>query len=185
MRATAPALQAMTSRTRVRRPEGGAPCAVRVQRATRAGRAPAAARLALWARAAGAPAGCTLTVRLVGYPESRRLNEGFRGKSGPTNVLAFPAPRGPDGSEAELGDLVICLPLVLREAREQRKKPVDHLAHLVVHGTLHLLGHDHDREAKARKMEKTEASILRDLGISDPYRHQEAGAARPRSRRTP
>ena len=158
--------------------------AVRVQRATRAARAPSAARLALWARAAGAQAGRTLTVRLVGYPESRRLNESFRGKSGATNVLAFPAGKPLPGVEAELGDLVICLPLVLREARQQGKKPLDHLAHLVVHGTLHLLGHDHDQAAKARKMENAEVRILRGLGIGDPYRQREPAPARPRSRRT-
>ncbi len=82
-----------------------------------------------------------VTVRLVGWPESRRLNERFRGRDGPTNVLAFPAGRAPAGPAA-LGDLVICLPLVHREAREQGKRSLQHLAHLVVHGTLHLLGHD-------------------------------------------
>jgi probable rRNA maturation factor len=171
----------MPRKIRAKRPEGGAPAPVRVQRATRAGRAPSVARLALWAHAAGARAGRTLTVRLVGYPESRRLNAGFRGKVGATNVLAFPAGPAPAGAEAELGDLVICLPLVLREAREQGKKPLDHLAHLVVHGTLHLLGHDHDQEAKARKMENAEVRILRGLGIDNPYRCRERSPGRPRS----
>ena len=143
---------------------------VRVQLATRAGRPPSAARLAGW----------------VGYPESRRLNQGFRGKSGPTNVLAFsagPAPAG--GAEVEIGALVICLPLVYREAREQGKKPLDHLAHLVVHGMLHLLGHDHDQEAEARRMEHAEVRILRRLGIGNPYRGRaQVRAPAPRRRKT-
>ena len=70
----------------------------------------------------------------------------------------------------ELGDLVICLPVVLKEAAEQGKPPLAHLAHLVVHGTLHLLGHDHDEPAAARRMEGREVRILRGLGFPDPYR---------------
>jgi probable rRNA maturation factor len=110
-----------------------------------------------------------VTVRLVGWPESRRLNENFRGKAGATNVLAFPATAMSAAGTAELGDLVICLPLVYREAREQRKRPLQHLAHLVIHGTLHLLGHDHTRGPRARKMETAEVRILRRLGFPDPY----------------
>jgi probable rRNA maturation factor len=105
-------------------------------------------------------------LRLVGLAESRRLNENFRGKPGATNVLAFPAA----AAGAELGDLVICLPLLYREAREQRKKPLQHLAHLVVHGTLHLVGHDHHRGPQARKMEHAEVRILRRFGFPNPYR---------------
>lgn len=113
-----------------------------------------------------------VTVRLVGWRESRRLNENFRSREGATNVLAFQAPGGtvPTAAEAELGDLAICLPLVYREAAEQGKRPVAHLAHLVVHGVLHLLGHDHDKSASARHMEQMEKKIMRRLGFGDPYR---------------
>jgi probable rRNA maturation factor len=143
---------------------------------------PRGADLPAWvAAAAGARRRGAVTVRLVGMAEGRRLNENFRGKRGPTNVLAFPA--GPGAAHAELGDLVICLPVVQREAREQGKKPLHHLAHLVIHGTLHLLGHDHDRDAAARKMEAAEVRILGRLGFPDPYRPLIAAANRPRARR--
>jgi probable rRNA maturation factor len=121
-----------------------------------------------------------VTVRLVGWPEGRRLNESFRGRSGATNVLAFPAAHAT--TREELGDLVICLPLVYREAREQNKRVLHHLAHLVVHGTLHLLGNDHDHEASARKMETAEVRILRRLGFPDPYRQVTTTRTRPGAR---
>jgi probable rRNA maturation factor len=133
------------------------------------------------AAAAGARRRGAVTVRLVGTAEGRRLNEAFRGRRGPTNVLAFPAAGA--AVPSELGDLVICLPVVHREAREQRKTVRQHLAHLVVHGTLHLLGHDHDHDAAARKMETAEARILGRLGFPDPYRPVNAAATRPRTRK--
>lgn len=151
-----------------------------MQRATRAAPVPRGADLPAWIAAAGVRGRGAVTVRLVGWPESRRLNESFRGKVGPTNVLAFPA--APTLAATELGDLVICLPLVHREAREQGKKALHHLAHLVVHGTLHLLGHDHDHEASARKMETVEARVLRRLGFPDPYRPMTATRIRPGAR---
>lgn len=107
----------------------------------------------------------------MGDGEGTELNATWRHKPGPTNVLAFPGPAGlPPGVPREFGDLVICLPVVLREATEQRKAPVDHLAHLVVHGTLHLLGHTHEGEADAGVMEALETRVLAGLGIADPYR---------------
>lgn len=116
------------------------------------------------------PAGGALSLRLVGLEEGAELNSTWRHKPGPTNVLAFPGPDGlPAGMPREYGDLVICLPVVLREAAEQGKAPVDHLAHLVVHGTLHLLGHTHDAEADAARMEALETRVLAGLGIPDPY----------------
>ena len=154
---------------------------VRVQVATRAAKLPAAAELDRWVMAAGAGGRGAVTVRLVGWRESRRLNENFCGRAQSTNVLSFPAADGLPGPETELGDLVICLPLVFREARVQGKEPLHHLAHLVVHGTLHLLGHDHERAAGARRMETRERRILRRLGIPDPYR--EDPGARTRGRR--
>jgi probable rRNA maturation factor len=98
-----------------------------------------------------------VSLRLVGLEEGASLNATWRQKQGATNVLAFPGPRPgvapPAGMSLEYGDLVICLPVVLREAAEQGKAPGRHLAHLVVHGTLHLLGHTHDDEADAARME--------------------------------
>lgn len=155
---------------------------MQVQLATRAAVVPRGAQLARWVEAAGAGGRGTVTIRLVGWPEGRRLNEQFRGKTGATNVLAFPAQGHGARAAGELGDLVICLPLVHREAREQGKTPLQHLAHLVVHGTLHLLGYVHDRAPEARKMEAREAGILRRLGFPNPYRAG-PGTARPRRRR--
>lgn len=155
---------------------------VLIQVATRAAKLPAAADLARWVAAAGARGQGAVTVRLVGWRESRRLNENFRGMARSTNVLAFPAAERLPKPEAELGDLVICLPLVFREARAQGKKPLHHLAHLVVHGTLHLLGHDHKRAAGSRRMENTEKRILRRLGIPDPYRDIQRSRTQDRRR---
>ena len=116
-------------------------------------------------------AGSALSLRLVGMEEGAELNSTWRHKAGPTNVLAFPGPAEglPPGVPREFGDLVICLPVVLREAAEQGKPTVSHLAHLVVHGTLHLLGYTHDEEADAARMEALETRVLAGLGIPDPY----------------
>jgi len=142
---------------------------------------PAGADFPAWIRAAlqGAAgdggtdgmAGGALSLRLVGLAEGAELNSTWRHKAGPTNVLAFPGPSEalPPGVPPEFGDLVICLPVVLREAAEQGKPPVSHLAHLVVHGTLHLLGYTHEGEADAARMEGLEARVLAGLGIPDPY----------------
>jgi probable rRNA maturation factor len=135
--------------------------------------APSRGELARWAGAAlGRKArGCEIAVAMVGAPESRRLNARFRGHDRPTNVLSFPAPPRRVGTGARaLGDLVIC-PRVLRaEALEQAKPLRAHWAHLVVHGTLHLAGYDHEREADARRMERREIAVLRGLGFANPYR---------------
>lgn len=121
-----------------------------------------------WVGAAGAAGRGIVTIRVVDRDEGQQLNQRFRGGEGATNVLAFPA----DARlcEAELGDLVICLPVVLEEAANQEKTLLAHLAHLVVHGTLHLLGHDHELPAAAREMEAMEVEILGGLGFADPYR---------------
>ena len=114
-----------------------------------------------------------LAIRIVGTREGRALNRHYRGKDYATNVLSFPAelPEGlPDGVKLPLlGDLVICAPVVAREAKEQKKSVTDHYAHLTVHGALHLLGWDHENEADAICMEQLEREILSSLGIEDPY----------------
>ena len=132
---------------------------------------PAAASFRRWAGAAlaGRRAQAELVVRIVGRDEGAALNQRYRGKTGPTNVLSFPF-EPPAGVELPwLGDLVVCAPVVAEEARAQGKAEAAHWAHLVVHGILHLLGHDHRTEAEARAMEQTEVEVLRRLGIDDPY----------------
>lgn len=110
-----------------------------------------------------------LTVRIVDEPEGRALNARWRGRDHATNVLSFPAELPAGVPLALLGDLVVCAPVVAREAAEQGKAEADHWAHLVVHGTLHLLGFDHETEAEATVMERLERALLAGLGIGDPY----------------
>ncbi|MEE5091904.1 rRNA maturation RNase YbeY [Xanthomonas euvesicatoria] len=114
-----------------------------------------------------------LAVRVVDAKEGCSLNHHYRGKDYATNVLSFPAelPEGlPKGIKMPLlGDLVICAPVVAREAAEQGKSLAAHYAHLTVHGTLHLLGWDHEDDKEAEAMEQLEREILADLGIDDPY----------------
>ena len=110
-----------------------------------------------------------LAIRLVDEAESQALNRDYRGKDAPTNVLSFPAEL-PDGIDLPLlGDLVICAPVVAREAREQDKLWLAHWAHLTVHGVLHLLGFDHKTVTEAEVMENEERRILAQLGYADPY----------------
>jgi probable rRNA maturation factor len=114
-----------------------------------------------------------ISVRLVNEDESRKLNHRFRHQDQATNVLSFPfSPLDglPEETVKSLGDLVICAPVVVREARQQDKALLDHWAHMVVHGTLHMLGYDHQDDTQAAAMEALETSILRDFGIEDPYR---------------
>ena len=106
-----------------------------------------------------------VTLRLVGRKEGRALNREFRGRDYATNVLAFPYP----GVEPRCGDIVLCAPVIAKEAREQRKTLDAHFAHLVVHGMLHLQGHDHDNARAARAMETLEAEIVMKLGYAHPY----------------
>jgi probable rRNA maturation factor len=117
-----------------------------------------------------------LAIRIVDAREGRALNRHYRGKDYATNVLSFPADAAegvklPKGVKMPLlGDLVICAPVVAREAKEQGKAVNDHYAHLTVHGVLHLLGWDHEDEREAECMERLEREILAGLGIADPYR---------------
>lgn len=147
---------------------------------------PSVAELSRWANAAFAQAGGSftrapqMTLRIVDEPEITELNTTYRHKAMPTNVLSFPfeAPPGipPEALEPELGDVVICAPVVAREAQAQDKTPASHWAHMVIHGTLHLLGYDHMNDAEAEEMEALETHILAQLGYPDPYPDE-----RPRS----
>ncbi|WP_299236136.1 rRNA maturation RNase YbeY [uncultured Halomonas sp.] len=111
-----------------------------------------------------------LSVRLVDTAESQTLNRDYRGRDKPTNVLSFPFENPPVVTLPLLGDLVVCHPVVVAEAAEQDKALGDHYAHMVVHGTLHLLGYDHLEDDEAEAMEALEREILAELGITDPYR---------------
>ncbi|HRO63945.1 rRNA maturation RNase YbeY [Thermomonas sp.] len=137
---------------------------------------PAATSFRKWVAAAlnGRIREADLAIRLVGAREGRALNRHYRGKDYATNVLSFPAelPEGlPKGVTLPLlGDLVLCAPVVAREAKEQGKPLAAHYAHLVVHGCLHLLGWDHEDPREAEAMEQLEREILAGLGLPDPYR---------------
>ena len=114
-----------------------------------------------------------VSVRVVDEVESRELNHRYRQQNKATNVLSFPFERLeglPDQAVRPLGDLVICAPVVAHEASEQDKEVLDHWAHMVIHGTLHLLGYDHADDAQAATMEMLEKTILQGLGIENPYR---------------
>ena len=110
-----------------------------------------------------------ISVRLVDTPEMTALNETYRGKSGPTNVLAFPADIPPELEQPLLGDIVICAPVVQAEARSQGKSADAHWAHMAVHGSLHLLGFDHEDDNQAAVMEALESRILQKLNFDCPY----------------
>jgi probable rRNA maturation factor len=140
------------------------------------GWSPPRRELARWASAALGPraAGRELGVCVVGASESARLNARYRGRDRATNVLSFAAPLLPRtaqrGIAGPLGELVICPRILREEARAQEKPLRAHWAHLVVHGTLHLAGYDHQRAVDARRMERREIGVLRRLGFANPYR---------------
>ncbi len=123
--------------------------------------APSAALLRRFALAASS-ARTTIALRIVGAPEAKALNKKYRAKNYATNVLSFPYGGG-------CGDIVLCHPVIAREARAQGKTLRAHYAHLVVHGVLHLRGYDHRRRSDAARMERAEIRILRRLGVADPY----------------
>ncbi len=137
---------------------------IHIQRAVPATGIPSPASLRTWAEAARGRTRGEITLRIVDAAEGRTLNRDWRGRDYATNVLSFPM-QEPD----YLGDIVICAEVVAREAGEQHKAPRAHWAHLVVHGVLHLKGHDHIADAEAEKMEGLERKLLYRLGFSDPY----------------
>jgi probable rRNA maturation factor len=145
-----------------------------VQYGARARGLPAPAELRRWARAAlehnvrATERDARITVRIVGSAEGRALNRNFRGRNYPTNVLSFKLCDRP----ALEGDLALCAPVIAREARAQGKRLAAHYAHLVVHGVLHLQGHDHENRRAARRMERRESRIVMGLGFPDPYGDQ-------------
>ena len=180
------------------RPKRSTALDVTVQFGTRRAGVPHASSLANWANVAFRAAQKSrrsqipLTIRIVGAAESRVLNRTWRGKDKPTNVLSFPFEGSVLGAQAsgkkprshissltrapsaepfpdELGDLAICAPVVVREAREQGKDPQAHWAHMVVHGVLHLLGYDHENDRDADVMESREVKILAQFGYANPY----------------
>ena len=110
-----------------------------------------------------------ITIRIVDLEESQQLNSTYRGKDKPTNVLSFPADLPEELNIPLLGDLVICAEVVKREAEEQQKELNAHWAHMVIHGTLHLLGYDHENDDEAEEMESLEISLLAAIGFADPY----------------
>jgi probable rRNA maturation factor len=132
---------------------------------------PAPASFRKWAAAAatGRILRADLAIRVVDTKEARSLNRHYRGKDYATNVLSFPADLPPDVQVPLLGDLVICAPVVAKEAKEQGKTLACHYAHLTIHGVLHLLGLDHEDEREAEAMEAIERELLAELGYDDPY----------------
>ena len=152
---------------------------IHVQRATIGEDLPADRDFRCWAAAAlsDCVAPVEISIRIVGERESAELNQRYRGKKGPTNVLSFGADLPPaladrlgaDEVPLPLGDLVICAPVVLRESQAQSKHSEDHWAHMVIHGVLHLLGHDHQTDDQAAEMEALEVRVLRSLGVGNPY----------------
>jgi probable rRNA maturation factor len=143
-----------------------------VQRATRLD-SPSDTSLLHWVRPPllGRLGDTELGIRIVDEEESRQLNHRYRHKDKPTNVLSFPADLPPELGLPLIGDLVICAPVVIREAREQHKSVEAHWAHMVIHGCLHLLGHDHEQEHEAEQMEALETTLMQQLGFPNPYEH--------------
>lgn len=144
---------------------------VDVQYATEQSALPQETQVSRWVETAldGLRNEVELTVRIVDEDEGRALNERWRGGSGATNVLSFPAGDASKVVPGLLGDIVICAPLVAAEAAAQGKPVEDHWAHLIIHGVLHLLGYDHVEDNEAQVMEALEIETLAGLGIRNPY----------------
>jgi probable rRNA maturation factor len=142
-----------------------------IQRATRTS-APTAAALRRWAQQTLRDKeifSAEIIVRIVNSKEMTELNSTYRHKQGATNVLSFPYDYAPEDELPHLGDIVICAEVVNREAKERHQLNEAHWAHMVVHGVLHILGHDHVQDADADVMEALEISTLKNLGYDNPY----------------
>ncbi|WP_299585651.1 rRNA maturation RNase YbeY [uncultured Microbulbifer sp.] len=142
-----------------------------VQRASRCSSLPPDEKIRTWVISAlsSQREEAELAVRIVDEDESRQLNAQYRGKDKPTNVLSFHTDFPAELNLPLLGDLVICAPVVEIEAKQQGKSSEAHWAHMLVHGTLHLLGYDHIEDSDAEIMEKLETSLMAQLGFADPY----------------
>lgn len=146
---------------------------VEIQRAAPECTGPPAAAIVRWAQAAYLETGdAGVVIRIVDVPESATLNHRYRHREGPTNVLSFPFEVPPGVNSDHLGDVVICAPVVEAEADLQSKNADAHWAHMVIHGTLHLQGFDHEDKVSARDMEDAETRILEGLGYPAPYEQQ-------------
>jgi len=145
---------------------------IELQNASSSTQLPTEDELSCWAKAATARTEAEIVVRVVDEAESAELNGQYRGKSGPTNVLSFPFEAPPGMDTDILGDLVVCAPVVEREAQEQNKPLTAHWAHMLVHGVLHLQGYDHIEDSEADIMEAEEIGILSGLGFPNPYEEQ-------------
>ncbi len=148
---------------------------IEIQIASDATEIPHVNQLELWCNAALAreQADAALALRIVDIDEMQALNHNYRGKNQATNVLAFPCDLPADLGLNQLGDVVICAKIVTDEAKAQQKTRDAHWAHIVVHGTLHLLGYDHIEEDDANEMEALETRIVTDLGFPPPYDEQQ------------
>ena len=140
--------------------------ALAVQYATQDQRVPSRGQLRRWIYAV-LERDATITLRIVSAKEGRALNRDYRDKDYATNVLTFVYDAKPDGAVS--GDIVLCAPVITKEAREQRKELQHHYAHLITHGTLHLQGYDHEADNDARVMEQREVTLLARLKIANPY----------------
>jgi probable rRNA maturation factor len=143
--------------------------------------APAKALICEWAlqALAGNTDKTDVTIRIVNLAEMTELNQTYRGKNGPTNVLSFPAelPQEAANEFPVLGDIVICAEVVNQEALQQHKPQQSHWAHMVVHGIFHLLGYDHVNDDEAEEMEKREIEVMQQLGFANPYQDGEHEAS--------
>lgn len=133
---------------------------------------PTSAQFRKWLRSA-LPIDAEVTVRIVDEEEGRMLNSTYRGKDYATNVLTFPLAEEP----LLMGDIILCAPVVSKEAQAQHKSQEAHYAHLTIHGALHLQGYEHEIDAQAEFMESMETQILRRLGYPDPYHQEEPSSA--------
>ena len=140
--------------------------ALAVQYATQDQRVPSRGQLRRWIYAV-LERDATITLRIVSAKEGRALNRDYRDKDYATNVLTFVYDAKPDGAVS--GDIVLCAPVITKEARDQRKELQHHYAHLITHGTLHLQGYDHEADNDARVMEQREVTLLARLKIANPY----------------
>ena len=144
---------------------------VEVQFATAVGDLPTPEQISAWVEHAlpVAKRASEINIRVVDEAEAVELNQQFRGKDYAPNVLSFPAELPPGMDFEMLGDIALCAPVAVREAKTQQKSVEQHFAHLLIHGTLHLLGFDHESEDDAKVMEQAERELLAHFGFPDPY----------------